>query len=50
MRSGDVIVSANGQPTRTVEELKASVDRAKGKIALLVERQGQRVFVPVEIG
>ena len=50
VRSGDVIVSANGQPTRTVAELKASVDRAKGKIALLVERQGQRVFVPVEIG
>ena len=50
VRSGDVIVSANGQPTRTVAELKASVDRAKGRIALLVERQGQRVFVPVEIG
>jgi serine protease Do len=50
VRAGDVIVAANGAPTRTVEELKAKVDNAKGKLALLIERQGQRVFVPVDLG
>jgi serine protease Do len=50
VRAGDVIVAANGAPTRTFEELKAKVDSAKGKVALLIERQGQRMFVPVELG
>jgi serine protease Do len=50
VRAGDVIVAANGAPTRTVEELKARVDGSKGKLALLIERQGQRMFVPVDIG
>jgi serine protease Do len=50
LRAGDVIVAVNGQPTRTVDELRARVSDAKGKLAVLIERQGQRVFVPVEIG
>jgi serine protease Do len=50
LRAGDVIVAVNGQPTRTVDELRRQVNDARGKLAVLVERQGQRVFVPVEIG
>ena len=50
LRAGDVIVAVNGQPTRTVDELRKQVNEAKGKLAVLVERQGQRVFVPVDIG
>jgi serine protease Do len=50
LRAGDVIVAVNGQPTRTVDELRKQVNDARGKLAVLVERQGQRVFVPVEIG
>ncbi|HQR69851.1 MAG TPA: DegQ family serine endoprotease [Burkholderiaceae bacterium] len=50
LRAGDVIVAVNGQPTRSVDELRKLVGEAKGKLAVLVERQGQRVFVPVDIG
>ena len=50
LRAGDVIVAVNGQPTRTVDELRARVSDAKGRLAVLIERQGQRVFVPVELG
>lgn len=50
LRAGDVIVAVNGRTTRTVEELRARVNDAKGRLAVLVERQGQRMFVPVEIG
>jgi serine protease Do len=50
LRSGDVIVAVNGKPTRTVDELRSQVNDAKGKLAVLIERQGQRVFVPVDIG
>jgi serine protease Do len=49
LRPGDVIVAVNGQPTRTVDELRKQVSDAKGKLAVLIERQGQRVFVPVEL-
>jgi serine protease Do len=50
LRSGDVIVAVNGQPTRTVEQLRKQIEDTKGRVALLVEREGQRMFVPVQIG
>jgi len=50
LRAGDVIVAVNGRTTRTVEELRERVNAGKGRLAVLVERQGQRMFVPVEIG
>jgi len=49
LRAGDVIVAVNGQSTRTVDELRKQVGDAKGKLAVLIEREGQRVFVPVEL-
>jgi serine protease Do len=50
LRAGDVIVAVDGRPTRTVEELRARISEAKGNVAVLIERQGQRVFVPVQVG
>jgi serine protease Do len=50
LRAGDVIVAVDGKPTRTVEELRARIGEAKGNTAVLIEREGQRVFVPVDIG
>ena len=50
LRAGDVIVAVNGRSTRSVDELRTQVDNAKGRLAVLIERQGQRMFVPVEIG
>jgi serine protease Do len=50
IRAGDVIVSVNGKPVKQVDELRAQIDAAKGRVAVLVERNGQRVFVPVQIG
>jgi len=50
LRTGDVIVAVDGRPTRTVEELRARISEAKGNVAVLIERQGQRVFVPVQVG
>jgi serine protease Do len=50
LRAGDVIVAVDGKPTRTVDELRARVGEAKGNTAVLIQRQGQRIFVPVDIG
>ena len=49
VRPGDVIVEINRQPVRTVEDLKARVDK-QGKnepIVLLLNRDGQALFVAV---
>ena len=50
IRAGDVIVSVNGKTVRQVDELRNQVAQAKGRVAVLVERNGQRMFVPVELG
>ncbi len=50
IRAGDVIVSANGSVIRTPEQLKTQVDHAGKIVALLIERDGMRIFVPITIG
>ena len=49
IRAGDVIVEINRQPVRTVEDLKARVDKqAKNEpMVLLVNRDGQALYVAV---
>ena len=34
----------------TIEELKAPVDKAGKTVALLIERHGRQIFVPVKLG
>jgi serine protease Do len=46
IQRGDVIQEANRQPVRTVEELRAAVERSSGKpVLLLVNRRGQTIYV-----
>ena len=50
IRAGDVVTAVNGKPVKSVEELKAAAEKAKGSIALLVRRGDDSIFVPIEIG
>jgi serine protease Do len=50
IRPGDVIVSINGRHLDSVDELKRQVAAAGSNVALLIERDGARVFVPIELG
>jgi len=50
IRPGDVVVSVNGQPVRDVPQLRAMLERAGKNVALLIERENARIFVPVELG
>jgi serine protease Do len=50
IQSGDVILSLNGTPVKSIEELKALVSKAGKKVALLVLRDDARIFVPVDLG
>ena len=47
---GDVILSFNGQPVQSTDQLKGLIAKAGGNAALLVQRGRNRIFVPVELG
>ena len=50
IRPGDIILSLNNTPVKSVEQLRALVSKAGKHVALLVLRDETRIFVPVNIG
>jgi serine protease Do len=50
IRQGDIILSVNGLPIDSVDQLRAVIAKAGKKAAILVERGDSRVFVPVDLG
>lgn len=50
IRRGDIVLSLNGQEVRDVAQLRALLDRSGRKVALLIERDDAKIFVPVDIG
>ena len=50
IQAGDVIVSVGSAKVASVDELKKQVDKSGGHVALLIKRNGQKLFVPVRIG
>lgn len=47
---GDVILAVNGRPIGSVDELRRQIDTAGRHIALLIQRDDARLFVPIELG
>ncbi|MEC4723181.1 Do family serine endopeptidase [Noviherbaspirillum sp. CPCC 100848] len=50
IQSGDIIVSVNGNPVSSVEQVKKFVDDDRKNISVLIKRAGQNIFVPVPLG
>lgn len=50
IQPGDTILSFNGTPVRSVEQLKALASKAGKHVALLVQRDQAKMFVPVDLG
>lgn len=50
VRPGDVIVAVNRTPVTSVGALRELVRKSDGSVALLIQREDARVFVPVRIG
>lgn len=50
VREGDLILSVNGTPVQAVDAMRAQVAKAGGHVALLIQRQGAKLFVPVQAG
>ncbi len=49
VQAGDVIVGVGSAPVNSVAELRSAVDKAGKTVALLIERQGRQIYVPVKL-
>jgi serine protease Do len=49
VQAGDVIVGVGAKAVNSVEELRSAIDKAGKTVALLIEREGRQIYVPVKI-
>ncbi len=47
---GDVLIAINGKPVTSIDQVKSVMSAKPRSVALLVERDGERIFVPVNLG
>jgi serine protease Do len=50
IEAGDVIVAVNGTQVKSVEQLKALVSKESKHVAVLIQRGGAKIFIPVKLG
>jgi serine protease Do len=50
LQAGDVVLGVNGSGVASVADLKREVARAGHNVALLIQRDDQQIYVPVDIG
>jgi len=50
IRPGDVVLALNGEPVNSVEQLRGLVSKAEKRVALLIQRDDAKLFVPVDLG
>jgi len=48
VEAGDVLLSVHGQAVHSVAEVRAALAKAPRQVALLLLRDGERLFIPVE--
>jgi serine protease Do len=49
VQAGDVILAFNNQPLKSVDQLKRLVDKSRGAVALLIQREGNKIYVPIRL-
>jgi serine protease Do len=49
VRPGDVILGVNGKPVKSLAELKNATSSGSKTVAILLEREGTPIFVPIRI-
>jgi serine protease Do len=50
VQAGDLLLAIDGKPVATVEQVRGAVDPAHRSAALLVQRGGERLYVPLRLG
>jgi serine protease Do len=50
IQPGDVLLSVNGKPVNSVEQVRDVVGKSSKSVALLIQRGDDKIFIPVRIG
>jgi len=50
LEQGDVVMAINGKPVTSIDDIRKVLDAKPKSVALLVWRDGDRLFVPVPLG
>jgi len=50
VQPGDVLLSVNGRPVTSVEQVRDMVGKSSKSVALLIQRGDDKIFIPVRIG
>ncbi|MCK9988577.1 MAG: serine protease Do [Azoarcus sp.] len=50
LQQGDIVLAVNNQPVTTVQAFRQLMEKIGNRFALLVQRGGTRIFVPIKIG
>ena len=50
VQQGDVLLAINGAKVKTVAQVQTAMTHAGKSIALLIQRQGDQIFVPIRLG
>jgi serine protease Do len=50
VQPGDLLLSVNGRPVSTVQQVREMVKGSSKSVALLIQRGDDRIFIPVRIG
>jgi len=50
VQPGDVLLSVNGRPVNSIEQVRDVVGKAGKSVALLIQRGDDKIFIPVRLG
>ncbi|MDB5854736.1 MAG: DegQ family serine endoprotease [Herminiimonas sp.] len=50
IQPGDILLAINGTPITSVDQLRTMAQKAGKNIALLVQRESAKIFVPIDLG
>ena len=50
IETGDVLLAINGRPVTSIDQVKSVLAGKPKSVALLVQRDGDKIFVPVKLG
>ena len=50
VQAGDVLLSINGVPVKSIDQVRTVVAKSDKSVALLIQRGDSKIFVPVNIG
>ena len=50
VQPGDLLMGIDGKPVQSIEQVREAVAKSGKSVALLIQREGNKIFVPVRLG